>query len=414
MPRITVLGGSSVSTPLLVEALGRATARGELEPVDLRLWGRQASRLAGVAEHGRWRVAGTPGASVRVEACTDLEQALSGAHVVVGQIRPGGFLERARDEAIPLTLGVPGDEGLGPSGLRLWLRCRAPLDRLCEAVARWAPGALFMQLSSPLGLAVARARSRFGLNCYGVCELVGTTAAEVRAVAEPALGTALTARWAGLNHQTWIQSLVDEGGRERMGEVLAGGYFKIEYMNINVIREWAAIPVNYLKLYLDTPGELARQQARETPRGEALHGWAEALERGYEGEVDHGAVAALLGRRRVNWYEEGLVPAIVAAGSEEGAVLSLCGPAGAAMPGAPDDAVVELPHHLSRRGAVPLPVPPLPARPAALTARLMTWERALLDLPEQPTVEILSAALALHPLVPDETTAHHLARALVG
>ena len=210
---------------------------------------------------------------MRVEAYTDLEQALSGADVVVGQIRPGGFLERARDEAIPRVLGVPGDEGLGPSGLRLWLRSRAPLDRLCEAVARWAPGALFMQLSSPLGLAVARARERFGLNCYGVCELVGTTAAEVRAVAEPALGTALTARWAGLNHQTWIHSLVDEQGRENGGILPRGRRGQLVQQRRQPDRRGSVINVSdgdFGEAFTESADKLSRRQTAPSHGEEVL------------------------------------------------------------------------------------------------------------------------------------------------
>lgn len=412
-PVITVFGGSSVSTPILVEDVGRAVAAGSLPALTLRLWGRAADRLEGVAAVGRRRLGG---AEVRVEAHTDLGAALDGATLVLGQVRPGGFLGRAADEALALAEDIPGDEGLGPSGLACYLRGRKAMDALSAAVARWSPQAPYLQLTSPLGLQVARARRLHGVQCYGVCELVGTTAEKVIRHVAPKLGTdRLVPSWAGLNHQTWIHRFVDEAGQDRTSEIvnLIDDPRLVE-IDPSFIREAGAVPVNYLRLYLHTARELAKQRGRTQTRGAELDGWASELEAAYVGGPDFAAVDRLLSSRHVNWYAEGVVPAFQAFLGEQPTRISLNLPGGGAHPAADPAAVVELPCQVSRSGVVAEAVPPLPPGPAALTKRLLVYEAAVLDLPDVPTVEALTAALALHPLVDSEAKAARLAGGMVA
>lgn len=408
-PVVAVLGGSSVSTPILVADVGRAVASGDLQPLTLRLWGRAADRLEGVAAAGRARLAG---ADVVVEAHTDLGRSLDGAEIVLGQVRPGGFLGRAADEALAVAEDIPGDEGLGPSGLSCYLRGRRVMDGLSEAVARFAPGASYLQLTSPLGLQVARARQRYGVRCFGVCELVGTTAEKVIRHVAPRLGTdRITASWAGLNHQTWIHRFVDEAGRDRTWEIvnLVDDPRLVE-IEPALIREAGAVPVNYLRLYLHTARELAKQRGRTETRGAELDRWAAELEAAYVSGPDLAAVDRLLSSRHVNWYAEGVVPAFQAFLGGEARRISLNLPEDG--PEANESPVVELPCQVSRAGVVPEVVPPLPPGPAALDRRLRAYEAAVLNLPDEATVEDIAAVLVLHPLVDGEARAVRLAGAI--
>lgn len=414
---LSVLGGSSVSTPLLIESLAAAVDRGEIPPLNVRLYGRAAARMEGVAAHGLHRATRYPGARLAVSAHTDLKAALHGADLVLCQVRPGGFLGRAADEQLALREGIPGDEGLGPSGLACYLRGRPALDRLAEQVALHAPRARYLQLTSPLSLTVARARQHAGVDCYGVCELVGNTARLVFEVAEAAVAPGpWTARWAGLNHQNWIHQLLDAEGRDRTGEVLAALHDpRMVRVDPEIIRREGAVPVPYLRLYYHTAREVAAQRARAEPRGAELEGWATRLEEAYLGRgPDHAALEALLGERHVNWYDEGVAPAIAAFLADQPARISLNLPGAGGLAGVDPQAVIELPCQVSRHGVAVESVPPLPPGPAALTARLMAYEAAVLALAPQPDAAALAEALALHPLVPDEATAARLGAALAA
>lgn len=87
-------------------------------------------------------------------------------------------------------------------------------------------------------------------------------------------------------------------------------------------------------------------------------------------------------------------------------------PAAGALPGAANDAIVEIDCEVSSCGAKSQPVPALPMGPARLTRTLLEYERAPLALSSTPTISALSDVLAAHPLTPRRKI-HALARALV-
>ena len=63
-------------------------------------------------------------ADIRLLVTTSLPDALNQADIIVSQIRVGGMAARAQDEQMALEVGIPGDEGVGPSGLAAYLRGR--------------------------------------------------------------------------------------------------------------------------------------------------------------------------------------------------------------------------------------------------------------------------------------------------
>ena len=117
---------------------------------------------------------------------------------------------------------------------------------------------------------------------------------------------------------------------------------------------------------------------------------------------------ALLGRRRMDWYDDAVVPALAAlcGSSPIRLVLNVTG----VLP----EVAVELPCRVSGAEVRPLPQPPLPAGPAALFARVTAYERAVLRLPALPRVDDLAEVNVLHPLVPDEACAVRLARRMAA
>ncbi len=422
---VAVLGGSSVSTPVLMEELGRAWARGELPSLELRLHGRAAERLRGVLRYGRARLADLLSGDLEPDseadlppaptfrASNDLEETLEGAALVLCQVRPGGFQGRAGDEALALRHGVPGDEGLGPSGLACFLRGLSTMDSLHAAIARHAPRAVVLHMTSPLGLTVARARRLHGLRCYGICELPALTARRVVDALGPRLGcTELEVDHAGTHHQCWLHRFRDARGADRTTELLrAIDDPELVRVAPERIRREGAVPLPYLRLYYHTERELRAQRAARTGRGRWLGDWAARLERAYVArpEPDRGRIDALLGMRRLDWYRAGVVPAIAAFLGRRERRISLDLPGGGALPGVDPEAVVELPCRVREGRVSAAPVPPLPPGPAALHRRILEFERLAHACADAPTRGALETCLAAHPLVPDAGVAARLA-----
>jgi 6-phospho-beta-glucosidase len=413
---LALLGGTSVGTPWLIKVLAAARQAGHLPDLELRLFGRAMRRAERLTDYAEAAIEGTgrsATAPIRLRSTDNLDDALSGSDLILCQIRPGGFDARGEDERMPLEEGVPGDEGLGPSGLASFLRSRPLLQQIAEAWDRQAPGALFLQLTSPLGLLVAGLAQSARGRVVGLCELPATTSALIKDHVEPKLGYGpLRHAHLGLNHWAWLYAFTDAAGIDRTAEVLAAtDSARLLRIDADVLRREAAIPLHYLRLIYHAERALAEQRARSGTRSEEVAAWAASLDAIYDagGPIDATRVTDLLQQRRMNWYDEAVLPALTAfcGSTPKELVLNLTGlePGGVA---------IELPCRITGRLIEPLPQPPLPPGPAALFRRLTAYERAALALPRDLTCAAIAEVLALHPMVPDERSAVGLAQRIAA
>jgi 6-phospho-beta-glucosidase len=407
---LAVLGGSSPATPVLIAALRRAQAAGRLGTIELRLYGRNRPRLQRICDYAGNMptppnsVAGSAGQlpALSLAACNDLAGCLQGATHVLCMVRPGGMSGRADDELFARRTGAIADEGLGVGGLRCYLRGRELIQSLAEACARHAPNAWLLQMSSPLGLTVALSRRAQGDRAVGVCELPLTTAQRLRALLETTGPRWSSHSHVGLNHQSWLYAFRDAAGHDITAQILAALPADTGLgVATAKIRELGAVPVHYLRMYFH-PRRVRAEQQNARVRGRELAAWSERVEHALcaDGGPDSPRVDELLGERRMDWFDEGVVPVLEALQQSQPGTFPLNVPAAEAMPGAPADAVVEIDCAVSNRGVRPLSVPPLPAGPAALTRALLKFERAALALPRSPTASMLGEVASAHPLVP--------------
>lgn len=411
---IAVLGGTSVGTPCLIRALARAWQAGLLPALELRLYGRALARGERLIDYAAAAIPGAgadPSAPVRLRLAGRLEAALSGADMVICQVRPGGMQARAADEMLAVAEGLPGDEGLGPSGLCNFLRGRPVVERIAQAWAGLAPGATFLQLSSPLSLNVAHAARHTGRAVLGLCELPATVWAAVRHTVEPKLGSGpLRRSHFGSNHWAWLYDLRDQRGVDRTDEVIAAlDTRSLLQVEPSVCRHERALPLPYLRLLYHPERELRAQLARRCPRGAELESWAARLDAAYRlgGAPGLEAVTSLLAQRRMDWYDQAVVPVLHALLGHEQRELVLN------VTGVEPEIAVELPCLVRGTTVTPIPQPALPPGPAALFGKIARYERAVLDLPREPRAGDIADVLSLHPLVTDPARALRLGERIV-
>jgi 6-phospho-beta-glucosidase len=129
---LSVLGGSSVGTPQLISDIIDLGERDkEFAFREIRLYGRAAERLGGIIHYVSELLEKSSNPAIqrmRVTPAYTLEQALTGADIILCQLRIGRMDGRARDETAAVAAGFPGDGTWGPSGLSSYLRGRAALE----------------------------------------------------------------------------------------------------------------------------------------------------------------------------------------------------------------------------------------------------------------------------------------------
>jgi len=411
---VAILGGSSAFTPSLASVL--ADFAPSLPELEVRLWGRDAAKVAAVARfcnlHARMR--GAPHRYVEARSCSEAAQR---ADLVVHQLRVGGWRGRIHDDTFPLRFGIPGDETIGPGGLASAVRGVPVVLEAAREAAAASPGVRFVNLTNPLGIVLRALDGVEGLRPLGLCELPSATLDRVLDRIG-ARGGDVQPDYLGLNHQGWFVRL-DSGGRDLLPDLLreldataALEEFRIE---ASVLRAIEALPLSYMRLYYHTSREVERLRRRAVPRGEELRQLSERLHLHWATTQD-ARLPEALSERETPWFRLALVPALVALLGGDEACLYVSERNRGDIPGLPAEAIVEKRCVVDAAGPRMIPfVGPTPTRGGKLEPfleflrRIARFESLALEAALDPCAGKAIAALAAHPLVPDEDRARDLA-----
>jgi 6-phospho-beta-glucosidase len=302
--KITVLGGSSPSTPALFRFLG---TQSKMPRMEFCLVGRSREHLSSVLRAARTVAAEAP---ISLQSCSfaraELASALCGADVVLVQVRFGGYQGRNFDETFPLRYGLCGDEGLGPGGLSAAWRAWPAMRNLLTTVASVCPDAIILMLSSPVGVLVGAARHMFPfMRIYGICELPWTTLQEVSSSlnADP---TGTDFDYLGVNHIGWFYRMEYEG-RDLLLEYNNQGSSDETWPSSQLVSSCGGFPTKYLRLHYDQQQVLEEQRHRRVSRADVLQEVSLESYRVYWSGEKH-AILAALERRPAPWYDHAVAP----------------------------------------------------------------------------------------------------------
>ena len=455
--KLAILGGGGVRIPLFVRGvLSRPGASFReiclFEPDQARrdTIGRLAVEVAAaLGHHGVVTV--TP----------DVEEAFTGADFVFSAIRVGGDRGRLIDEEVALRRGVVGQETTGPGGCAMALRTIPVVLSYCEALARYAPGAVLINFTNPAGLITQAISLHATVRAVGVCD---TPSGALDRLAD-FLGAdrdEVGFSYGGLNHLGWISSF-RVAGRECIGtllqryEELQRFDHRFAAFDPDFVRRLGAVPTEYDYYYYEPQRYVEAVAQAGASRGadvlrlnSGLFGdIAKALEAGDVHDAWHAYITQMRIRRasymRTDMAGEAM-PIGAPAGGPDGDTdddLGDLGPAGggadrpggyegvalaviaaltgrrpasvivntrngASLPFLDQDDVVEVPAHIDGGGVAPLAGGTLPRSARGLVTQVKEYEREVVSAAVTGDAERAALALALHPLVPGVTVAREM------
>jgi 6-phospho-beta-glucosidase len=407
--KVAVVGGGSTYTPELVEGF---VTRGDRLPVDelvlLDIDPDRLSVVGGLAERMLRRV-GWGGSLVLTG---DRDRALEGADFVIVQLRVGGQAARLRDETIPLRFGCIGQETTGPGGFAKALRTVPVVLELAEQTAeRGAPGAWFVDFTNPTGL-VTQALLDRGHRALGLCNVaIGFQRRFARLFdVEPGR---VRLEHVGLNHLTWERRVVVDGV-DRLPEILERGLDEVSEetdLPPELIASLGAIPSYYLHYYYLTDRVLQQQRAGRTRAEEVMEIEAGLLDLYRDPALD--TKPALLEERGGAFYSDAAAALVASLHAGTGDEQVVNARNDGAIPGLPDDAVVEVMARVDRDGAAPIAVDPLPPEMLGLVEHVKAYERLTIDAAVSGDRGTALKALMANPLVGDYDVARPLLDALL-
>ena len=421
--KVAVVGGGSTYTPELVDGLCDMEDRMAvddlvlLDPSDMR-----REVVGGLSErilrHVRW--GGT------FSTTADPQAALEGADFVVVQLRIGGQAARHVDETLPVGYGCLGQETVGAGGLAKALRTVPIVLGLAEEMAARAnPGAWLVDFTNPVGI-VTQALLDEGHRAVGLCN--------VAIWAQRRLGHYLgvdpdevAVEHVGLNHLTWIRSagfgpgVGGDGdgaaGADRLDELFErfGPELELESgVPIDVLRLQHALPSYYVHYYYQHDAEVAQQAAPGyRSRADVV---AELETKLLEEYQDPALVTkpAALSYRGGAYYSLAAVRLMASLHAGTGDVQVVDMRNDGAVPGLPDDAVVETTAVVDASGAHPLPQRPLPPEMLGLVQHAKAYERLAVRAACSGSRHDVVRALLANPLVGQYPLAAELADELLA
>jgi 6-phospho-beta-glucosidase len=402
--RLTYIGGGSTRAPGTVASFVERAVRfagSELVLVDL-----DAARLEVVAEIGR-RMARARSADIRITATTDRVAGLADADVVLTSFRPGGFEARALDERLPLRHGVIGQETQGPGGLFMALRSIHVMRDIVADIERVAPRAKLVNYTNPVNIVSEAVTHHTSIPTVSLCEgpIVFPGGVARNAGLDP---DRLDATLVGLNHTGWtvrhqydgedVMPLVRQAAERRAAS--ASGDRRADRM-LALAAAMGSLPSAYLWYYYFRDEALEEARTAPTTRAEDILAEVDGYWAHYREQAAVAAPVLDPARSRGGILElELAVDVIDAWVNDTGETWPVNVPnAGGALPGFPDDLVVEVPGRVGADGITALPVPALPREVTGLIQALGAFQALTAEAGWSGTRRDAVAALAGHPLV---------------
>ncbi|TQM38347.1 6-phospho-beta-glucosidase [Pseudonocardia cypriaca] len=427
--KLTILGGGGFRVPLVYRALGDSSPISEVVLHDVA-----PDRLAAIQA-----VLEQSGGGPSVRATTDLDDALAGARFVFSAIRVDGLAGRTVDERVALGCGVLGQETTGPGGIAYGLRTVPVALHVAERVAAVAPDAWVINFTNPAGMITEAMQRVLGERVVGICDSpIGLAQRAARALT--GLGIEVPAEpvveYVGLNHLGWLRGL-RVNGVDRLPDLLAddaalASIEEVRLVGADWVRAIGALPNEYLYYFYRNREAVAAIGAAESTRGEYLLAQQErfyadtaadparALERWTRVRAERDA-SYMAESREASGAGERAAEDVAGGGYQQVALelmAALSGGVprtmildvrnGAAVPGLPADAVVEVPCLVGAHGVTPLATAPLPGAMLGLLQQVKAVEQDTIEAAATGSDVLALRAFAQHPLVDSVGVAQRL------
>ena len=361
-------------------------------------------------------------------ATTDPEVAFSDVDFVMAHIRVGGLKMREQDEKIPLKYGVVGQETCGPGGMAYGMRSIPGVIELIDYMEKYSPNAWMLNYSNPAAIvAEATRRLRPNSKIINICDMPVAIKKSIANILGLKSEHEIVDRYYGLNHFGWWTEMRDKEGNDLMPQlkehVQKYGYAAAEEEGNPLLDEasWmdtfqkakdvyavdpTTVPNTYLKYYLYSDYVVSHANPDYTRANEVMdhrekNVFAEctrvaekqtaqdtSIEAGEHAEF----IVQLAGALAYNTHERMLL--IV---KNEGAIANL-----------DDDAMVEVPCIVSKRGYEPLCMGKIPTFQKGMIEQQVAVEKLVVDAYLEKSYQKLWQALSLSKTVPSAAVAKQI------
>lgn len=404
--KIVTIGGGSSYTPELVEGFIK---RYDSLPVD-ELWlvdieeGKEKLEIVAALARRQIEKAKLP---MKLYTTLDRRQALPGADFVTTQMRVGLLDARIKDERIPLSHGMLGQETNGAGGLFKGLRTIPVILDICKDIKELCPNAWLINFTNPAGM-VTEAINRYGVHkkAIGLCNVPINMHISIAEILELPRED-VEVHFGGLNHMVYATKVL-VNGEDRTAEALD----KWGTMSMNNITG-----ISWNKSFVDTLGVMpcpyhryfymAKEYLAEAiekfehngTRAEMVKQVEKDLFELYKNpELDE--KPELLSKRGGAYYSDAACNLICSIYSDKGdiQVVNTLN-TGRAIENFEEDEIVEVSCRITKDGPIPLKIGALPKATNGLIQEIKSFELASVEAAVSGDYNKALLAMMINPLV---------------
>ncbi|MGL5649033.1 MAG: 6-phospho-beta-glucosidase [Clostridium sp.] len=416
--KIVTIGGGSSYTPELVE--GFIKRYNELPVRELWLVdiedGREKLEIVGNLARRMVKKAGVP---MEIHLTLNRREALKDADFVTTQIRVGLLDARIKDERIPLSHGVIGQETNGAGGMFKALRTIPVILDIDKDMSELCPNAWLINFSNPAGM-VTEAVLRYGINkkVIGLCNVpIGMEKAAANMLGVD--HSRVRMDFFGLNHMVFGKEIYLDGVNvtskvmEAMEEGKLGPIVKnikdFEW-NKEFIKALNMMPCPYHRYYFQTE-EMLEDELKEFSKGETRAEVVKRLEKDlFELYKDENldVKPPQLEKRGGAYYSDAACRLIYSIYNDKGDIQPVDVRNNGAIIGIDENSAVEISCVITKDGPKPIAMGKIPIAVNGLIQTIKSFEMLCVEAAVEGSYDKALMALSINPLIPSEKMAKTL------
>lgn len=402
--KIAIIGGGSSYTPEIIE--GFITRHKELPIkeiwlVDIESGKKKLEIVGNLAK----RMVEKSGIDCKIHLTLNRREALKGASFVTTQFRVGLLEARIRDEKIPLSRGMLGQETNGVGGFAKALRTIPVILDICKDMEELCPDAFLINFTNPAGIVTETVLRHTNIKAIGLCNVPVNMRKDIAKIigSDDFLFHAI-----GLNHYVWGHG-VYYNGKNIIKELLQPLLDDSEFNPKNIgdmpflteqIMATGMMPCYYHKYYYVSDEMLAHSiedYNNVGTRGEVVKRVEDEL---FEIYADKNLTEKpkQLELRGGAYYSEAACELINSIYNNKNSYMVVNVKNNGTLPFLPDDAVIETTCVITSSGAFPLNIEDLPESAKGEIHLLKSYERLTIEAAINGDYNIALQALTIHPL----------------
>lgn len=412
--KIATIGGGSSYTPELMEGFIK---RYEELPIK-EIWlvdveaGREKQEIVGAMAQRMWDASPY---DVKVHTTLDREEALRDADFVTTQFRVGQLNARVKDERIPFSYGLLGQETNGAGGMFKAFRTIPVILEVVEDMKRLCPNAWLINFANPSGM-VTEAVLRYGKwdRVIGLCN-VPVMAKMTEAIMLDRPVEDLIYKFAGVNHFHW-HKVADKAGNDVTPLIIDKLYQEDNGLPKNIhgvpfyreqLDEMNMIPCGYHQYYYRAEEMLAHgleEYATVGTRAEQVKALeAELFELYKDPALNY--KPKQLEERGGAYYSDAACETIASIYANKNTEIVVSTRNDGAVPDLPADCAVEVTAYLGAQGARNVAFGPLPTAERGWLQVMKAMELLTIEAAVTGIYALALQAFTINPLIPSGATA---------